>query len=247
MDADRQAALFHELIAGLSHHAPGSDASTRRALGLVPGLPAAPVVADMGCGPGAASLVLAEALPEARIVALDLLMGSLARLRARAPAGMLPVLGDMLRPPLAPGSVDLIWAEGSAYVLGLAKALRAWQPLLRPSGCLAVSDAVWLTGEPPPEARAFWGEDYPQMTDRDGALAALRAAGMEPVVDFVLPADDWDAYYVPLEARLRQLRANHPGDADAEAVAEAVGAEIDLFRRHGASYGYLFMVAMRPT
>jgi len=247
MDADRRAALFHELIAGLNRHAPGSDASTRRALALVPGLPAAPIVADMGCGPGAASLVLAEALPHARIVALDLLMGSLARLRAQAPARVLPVLSDMARPPLVPGTVDLIWAEGSAYALGLAEALGAWRPLLRPGGCLAASDAVWLTSDPPPEARAFWDEDYPQMTDRDGALAALRAAGLEPVGDFAMPADDWDAYYGPLEARLRQLRADHPNDADAQAVAETVAAEIDLFRRHGASYGYLFMVAMRPA
>lgn len=247
MDGDRQTALFLELLSGLRRHAPGSDVTTRRALALAPDLPAAPIVVDMGCGPGAASLVLAEALPGARIVALDLLMNSLARLQAHTPARVLPVLGDMARPPLAPESVDLVWAEGSAYAIGWADALRTWRPLLRRGGCLAASDAVWLTGDPPPEARAFWDEDYPQMTVRAGALAALRAGGLEPVADFLLPAADWEAYYGPLEARLRQFRADHPDDADAAAVAAAATAEIDLFRRHGGSYGYLFMVAMRSA
>lgn len=54
------AEVFQALRHRLPQQGPGSDASTRKALALVPGLPAAPCILDLGCGPGRQSLVLAE-------------------------------------------------------------------------------------------------------------------------------------------------------------------------------------------
>ena len=63
-------ALFLEIYGTLPRAGPGSAADTRRALALVP-TRSIRTVLDLGCGPGAQTLVLAEALPDASIRALD--------------------------------------------------------------------------------------------------------------------------------------------------------------------------------
>jgi SAM-dependent methyltransferase len=139
--------LFFELHSGLAHEAPGSRADTLRALALT-GRSGPLRVLDAGSGPGAASLTLLDALPEAEVIALDLHAPFLADTQARADAAGLGArlrthAGDMAEPPFAPASLDLIWSEGAAYSIGVPRALDAWKPLLAPGGRIAFSDAVW--------------------------------------------------------------------------------------------------------
>ena len=110
-----------------------------------------------------------------------------------------------------------------------------------------MSELAWLKPDPPAEAVAFFEAEYPAMTDIAGNLTRLRAAGLEPQGQFPLPdAAWWDDYYRPLEAKLPALRAKYAGDADALAVVETTAQEIDLRRRYGDSYGYVFLIGRRP-
>ena len=52
--------------------------------------------------------------------------------------------------------MDLIWAEGSIYVMGIERALAMWRPWLRPAGCVAFSDFAWWTDVPSEEPSRFW-------------------------------------------------------------------------------------------
>lgn len=113
--------LLAELHGDALRQGPGSEECTRQALSLTR-LPAdAPLrVADIGCGTGASTLVLAQALPQARFLALDFLPSFLQRLGERAQAlGVAQRIhcchADMRRPPIAPGSLDLLWSEGAIY------------------------------------------------------------------------------------------------------------------------------------
>ena len=67
---DRATALFFELFSGLPRQGPGTAASTRRALGLVPDVGPRTRVLDVGCGTGAQTLVLAQS-SASHIVAVD--------------------------------------------------------------------------------------------------------------------------------------------------------------------------------
>ena len=230
-----------QLFEGLARLGPGSEASTLRALHMLPMLPAEPRILDLGCGAGASSLILARET-RGMVAAIDVHQPFLDDLDRRAAAagleeriktrcGSMGVLNDPLR------SYDLIWSEGAVYLIGFERGLRLWRPLLRASGFLCVTEATWLTEDPPAEARMYWDEAYPAMGTIDQNLERAKAAGYDPLGTFSLPKSDWeDEYYAPLVTRMDALRAD---PAFAPVIAET-NREIELYRRFGDSYGYVF-------
>lgn len=236
---------------GIPREGPGSDASTRRALKLLPNLPQAPRVLDLGCGPGRQTLVLADALEGSHISAVDIHQPYLDRLqRAACASGLGARIGieniSMDNLNRASGSVDLIWAEGSAYCIGVETALRLWRPLLTPEGLLGFTELTWLAAERPPEAAEFWAAGYPAMTDLEGNASRLNAAGYALLYTFTLPSSDWwDAYFTPLLKRMESLRQNAPRDLDLAPAIAATEREIEIYRRYGESFGYVFYLAQR--
>jgi cyclopropane fatty-acyl-phospholipid synthase-like methyltransferase len=171
---------FFRLHHGIPRQAPGSDDLTREALRVLRPLPPSPRVLDLGCGPGRQTLILARELG-VPITAVDLHAPFLAELEAAAAARGLTHLvktraADFSALDDPPGSVDLLWSEGAIYVLGFAEGLRRFRPLLHPGSAAAVSEATWLTDDPPKDSAAFWREAYPSMgTIASNSEAAERA------------------------------------------------------------------------
>lgn len=246
---DRKARqVFFEIHSDLPREAPGSRDSTTQALALAAPLPPAPRVLDVGCGPGMQTMDLADLLPDAEITAVDLHGPYLAEVAQRARARgvgerVKAIRADMTALPFPDGHFDLIWSEGAAYSIGLARALQSWRPLLRPGGRLALTEAVWLRSDPPEELRHWWAAEYPDMRDVAACRRLAEQCGYRLLGDFVLPeAAWWQHYYRPMEARLQALAAKYEGDPVAREVLDAQQAEIDFFRRYAAYYGYLFLV-----
>jgi SAM-dependent methyltransferase len=244
--------LFLEVYEALPRQGPGSLACVERALALCGALPAAPVVLDLGCGSGAQTLQLAGLL-DGHLVALDSHPPLVGRLRAtlaeRALAGRVgTVVGDMARPPFPPGCFDLVWSEGALYQVGLENALRVCHDLLRPGGRLAFTEPVWRRPDPPPEVRALFDLDYPDIGEAGDALAALDRVGFELLGRFTLPDEAWwDDFYSPMTARLETVRGRYAGDPEALAVLDELALEPELHRRHGSYYAYEFFVARKPA
>lgn len=236
MEAD-----FLRLFEGLPRQGPGSDDCTREALRRLPPLPAAPRVIDLGCGAGRQTLVLAEAL-QTKVIAVDLHQPFLDQLKADAQGRGLAHLietrcADMGALDLPAASVDLLWSEGAVYLFGFEAGLRLWRPSLARGGLAAVTECSWLSDDPPQEALAFFGAGYPDMGTIERNKARVANAGFELLDCWPLPPDAWwHDYYTPLEQRLATLEDD---PALAAAIAET-RAEIELFRRHGDSYGYVF-------
>jgi SAM-dependent methyltransferase len=249
-DDEHRWQIFLEIHSGLPREGPGSRASTARALRLAGALPPNPFVVDIGCGPGAQTLDLAELIPDARIAAFDRHEPYVVELRRRAAAAGHAARidarsGDMRALPLAGGSVDLIWCEGAAYFLGIPAALRIWKPLLKPGGRIALTEPAWLQPNPPSAALANWLE-YPAMTDVAGNRAIIERAGFTLLGDFTLPEDAWmNDYYGPLEARARALMPRYAADPIAQAVLAETLAEVDAYRRYGAYFGYQFFIVAK--
>ena len=234
--------LAHE---DLPREAPGSEATTRLLLRLAGPLPAEPAVLDVGCGTGPASILLAQ-LTGGRVTAVDQHEPFLARLARRAAAAgvadrVRTLAASMERLPVEPGSVDLLWAEGSAYLMGFDAALAAWRPLLSPGGVVVLTEAEWITPNPAAGARAFWDAGYPQMRSTAGNVAALQAAEWEIVASYLLPESDWAQYYGPLGRRIDELREK----GWPAVLLDQVGEEIGVRARYGGDYSYTGYV-LRP-
>ncbi len=246
MDDARALEVFMAIHSCNPREAPGSKAMTKRAFELCEGLPDAPRVLDVGCGPGTQTLDLAE-ICAGTFVAVDLHEPYLERLadeaERRGLGGRITARrADMAKLDFEPDSFDLIWSEGAIYSMGFESGLKSWRPLLADGGCMAVSEATWLVPDPPDEVRAFWSEGYPAMQDVASNRQTIRAAGYRMLGHFVLPASCWLDYYAQLESRMAALAPEYADDAEALGVFAAERREIELYRNYPDTYGYVFYV-----
>lgn len=242
----------------LVHLGPGDSATTRSLVErLRPDLPSGARVADFGCGVGASALVLAECLPEARVLALDSHAPFIARLETTAGARRLgqrisAVVADMADPPPLDGVLgefDLIWSESAIYSVGRANAFAYWRPLLRPNGWLVFSDIVWQR-EPATrsdKASEFWAKEYPDITTAAEVADELTAAGFAPLDPVSSSRKVWSNYYEPLRDRLRLLtqRGNRP-QALINLMAE-LEIELDVYDCAGDDVALYFFLARRDS
>ncbi len=215
-------------------------------------LPDRPQILDIGCGPGLQTMELVQR-SNGHVVGLDFYESYLSRLKAKAELASLQdridtLQGSMFDIRLPDQSIDLIWAEGSIYIIGFEKGLREWQRLIRPKGYLAATHLSWLTPDIPDEPKRFWAEKYPAITSVENNLAIAESAGYDNVGHFTLPESAWwNDYYKPLENRLAELGSDLQFTQDPIAQAAMAGTkrEIDLYRQYPEVYGYVFYVLRR--
>ena len=243
------------LLIDLHQHAqrqgPGGDAETCLAIalsGLATGR--ALRIADIGCGTGASTLVLAREL-DARITAVDFLpeflevLGERAR-RAGLGARITTCAAAMDVLPLEQSSLDAIWSEGAIYNIGFERGVREWRRFLKPGGILAVSELTWFTAERPQELDSHWRTLYAEVDTAAAKFAVLERQGYAPLGYFVLPEACWlEGYYQPLRQRFPAFLAAHHNSEEALAVVAAEEVEIALYERFRQYYGYGFYVARK--
>ncbi|GAB4547683.1 MAG: class I SAM-dependent methyltransferase [Phycisphaerales bacterium] len=244
--------LLIDLHARNPRQAPGSDEETRRALALARLHDRARLdVADMGCGTGGSTLVLARAL-DAHITAIDAAPAFVEHLRSRAEkeglgSRITARTGNMESPGFDEESLDLIWSEGAIYNIGFERGVRDWYRLLRPGGVLCVSELSWTTRDRPSPVQAYWTGEYPGISTPCENLATLERSGYAPLGCFFLPGSCWEQeYFTPLRAGFDGFLERHAGSETASRIVQAERDEMRLYERFGAYYGYAFYIAQRP-
>lgn len=238
-----------ELFAGLSEASPNRLSFTRRAFRMLPELDS-PRILDVGCGSGGPTLELAR-LSNGVIIALDVDQEALDQLASQvAEAGLsycVQVINrSMLAMDFPDASFDIIWSEGSIFVVGLEKGLRDWRRLIRSNGFLIVHEMTWLRPDPPQEIVERWQKVYPGIRTAAQVIQLIPRFGYTLVGYFLLPEDFWwHEYYEPLQARILKLQRRYATDPEALTILDRQQQEVDLYRRNARWYGSAFFVMQR--
>jgi ubiquinone/menaquinone biosynthesis C-methylase UbiE len=243
--------LINDYFSGLERQGPGSAAETLKALGFVGNIPKHTKIADLGCGSGNQTMVLAQNT-EASITALDLYGGSVNRLNATARKLGLQqrvkgIVGSMDDLPFQDGEFDIIWSEGAISNIGFEKALGYWNRFLKRDGYVAVSYESWFTDGPrPAEIEKWWMNAVPEMGTIGHNVSIMQKAGYVPVATFVMPETCWtDNYFVPQQARQEEYLKSHAGNVAVENMIAFMRREAKLYSKYKQYYGYVFYIGKK--
>jgi SAM-dependent methyltransferase len=241
--------IMRELYWELSRGSPERLAFTRRAFEMLPELDS-PRILDIGCGQGGPTLELAR-LSGGHVTGLDIDQAALDELVARAAAKGLSdrvdvVHGSMDEITFGDGSFDLVWCEAAVVALGFARALREWRRLIRPGGFLVVHDMAWLRPDPPPEIMNYPQVAHPGMRTVSEYIALAAPNGYDLLGHLILPAAFWwGDHFVPLLARIGELRREYAADQAVQAILDREQRAADVFRAYSEWYGSVFLVMQR--
>lgn len=194
---------------------PGSKEDTLKALNFLDIDKTRPLrIADIGCGSGAQTIVLAQNL-NAQITAVDLFSEFLEKLDTLAQNlglqdKIITLQKSMDDLPFDKEEFDIIWSEGAIYLIGFEDGIKKWKEYLKIGGYIAVSEITWTTNSRPKEIEEHWVNEYPQIDTASNKIKVLEENGFSPVGYFYLPEGSWlKNYYLPIDNRIDAFLKKH--------------------------------------
>jgi len=199
---------------------------TRKAFRMLPKFHNPPRILDIGCGSGVPTMELAR-LSGGKVIGIDIDQPALDKLtkkiRGAGFSDRVQVINcSILDMSFPDESFDIIWSEGSIFVIGFKRGLQEWKRFLKPGGFMVIHDEEG---------------SIPQK------LKQITECGYDLLDYFMLPEDTWWAeYYAPLEKLIQKTKVK-PGDAP-KVIEELQNAqrEIDMFKKHPERYRSVYFV-----
>lgn len=235
---------FNHIFNSLERWAPGSENETLAALKLIPGNIKS--ILEIGCGHGVATLPLAQH-SKASITAIDNEASALdylaSKIADRKQQDKIQLLNaDMSELPFKEERFDLIWSEGSAYIMGFENALHYWKGFLNPGAFIVISELIWSIETASEKAKKYWDRNYPDMQDRATRLAQAEQLGLKLIDDFSLSDQAWDNYYQPLKAAIDKSRSKL-GQSE---VLNDIDEEVSIADMRNSEFEYQFFIFQLP-
>lgn len=245
IDRDKYIKALIELHSGLKRQGPGDYDFSEEIIKQLPELPPNPGIADMGCGAGAGTLILAKKY-NSRIKAVDFSREFLDQLMDRAKKEGLadlidPIECDMGNLDWEPGTIDLLWSEGAAYSITVESALNAWRPLMAVNGIVVISEMSYFSDNPPDIVVRYMENAYPDIKTEADNVELINSSGFKVLTVQRLPSQAWwDNYYDPLRKNIMALKDTD--DSIMQTVIRETEEEMKFFKAYQEDYGYTFYV-----
>lgn len=241
--------IFFDIHKDLPRQGSGRDKYTQKAFEMIPTIKN-PLILDIGCGPGLQTVELAK-LTGGRIIAIDIHQPYLDQLKKLTEKEKLSDKIEiqnksMFKMDFPQEYFDIIWAEGSIFIIGFEQGLREWKKFVKKNGYLAIHEMTWLKDNLPKEISDYWEKVYPAISNIEKNLEIIRKCNYKVVGYFPLPEDAWwELYYTPLEKRLKNMKTKYKNNSEALRMIKEEELEIDLFRKYNKWYGSVFYVIQK--
>jgi ubiquinone/menaquinone biosynthesis C-methylase UbiE len=242
--------LFYEIFEGLPRLGPGSDTATQKALQLIHFMDNPLTILDIGCGTGAQTFQLAKKL-NGKIIAVDNYQPYLDEIQSKCSAEKYKaeieyLCLDMTDLKFKEESIDLVWAEGSIYIMGFQKGLDLIEPMIKKGGYAVFSELNYLKNDPPDELMNFFHEEFPDMLTIGENIDLVKKSSLDLVNYFELDKiDHRTPYYEPLQQNVTRYTQKYLENDEARLMINSIQKEIDLYIKYADYYGYVFYVMQK--
>lgn len=242
--------LLLETHINLKRQGPGSLEVVEKALNFIEPLNHLSKIADLGCGTGGQSIILANYL-SGTIVGLDMFPKFIDKFNENIKAHNLQnrvsgIVGFMENLPFEKNSLDLIWSEGAIDNIGFENGLSHWYNFLKKDGFVAVTCPSWLTDEYPNEVDKFWREAGSQLNSVSNNIEIMEKCGYKFISAFTLPEECWtENYFIPRELEIKKLSKKYLNNETLIKYAEQNQYEVELFSKYKKYYGYVFYIGKK--
>ena len=249
MDIDWE--LLLEIHKDMPRQGSGRNKYTQKAFEFIPKINH-PKILDIGCGPGMQTIKLAK-LSDGEVIGIDIFQQYLDQLQELIEEENLQnrvkaEKQSMFEIKYPEEYFDIIWAEGSIFIIGFEKGLSEWKKYIKPNGYLAIHEMTWLKNNPPKEISDYWKRIYPQITTIENNLRIIEKCGYKTLGYFPLPEDAWwEFYYDPLEKHLKILREKYKDNPKVMDTLNEEQLEIDLFRKYNSWYSSVFYIMQKKS
>ena len=212
---DFELKLICDFFSNMERQGPGSPDVTLKALSFIDNLTDKSLIADIGCGTGGQTMVLAGHIP-GQITGLDLFPDFIDIFNRNARQSGLQdrvkgIVGSMDNLPFQNEELDLIWSEGAIYNIGFERGLNEWRRYLKPGQVAKIHKAGYLPVATFILPENCWTEHY---------------------------------FAAKIEAQKIFLH-KYAGNKIAEEFSSLQFDEEELYSKYKAFYGYTFFIAKK--
>ncbi|MBF0651864.1 class I SAM-dependent methyltransferase [Dysgonomonas sp. GY75] len=239
-----------EFFLNMKRQGPGSPEITLKALNFIDNLTDKSLIADIGCGTGGQTMVLAQHIP-GQITGFDLFPQFIERFNSNAgdlnlQSRVKGIVRSMDNLPFRNDELDLIWCEGAIYNIGFERGLNEWRKFLKQGGYIAVTESSWFTEKRPAEIEHYCMPHFPEMSTISNKVGQIQTAGYMPVATFILPETCWtDHYFTPMIRAQKMFLDKYAGNKTAEEFVELQRYDAEMYRKYKEFYGYVFFIAKK--